>query len=134
MNSPTAEHVSTERWMALTFALDPHALHECNTDQSDLPTDIKRFVIGGIPKCETGRMLLCAHAHLHKCAFIAFQPRAMGISTSVLIPQYFICPNLKSTVLWGSPVLNTSPTPTQLHSDVRTVLYMHHPTQALAIF
>lgn len=62
---------------------------------------------GGIPNCETESTLLCACAHSHRCAVGAFQPRAMGISTSLLIPQYAIWPHLKSKVLRGSPVLNT---------------------------
>lgn len=67
----------------------------------------QEVVIGGIPNCETRRMLLCAYTCSHKCAFGAFQPRAMGISTFIWIPQYVIHPNLKSEVLGGSPVLNT---------------------------
>lgn len=99
VNSPTADHVSAERPMVKILMGCTNATLVFQTFAL-----MSRFCnCGGIPNCESASTLLCACARSHRCAVGAFQPRARGISTSLLIPQYVIWPHLKSKVLWGSP-------------------------------
>lgn len=55
--------------MVLTFfALHPYTLHECNTDLSDPPTDVKRLRLGGfrtVKLCACFYVHMSAHTNMH---------------------------------------------------------------------